>query len=148
MGRFSPLAGAIALAFVALACAAVAMHSAHRQTELLAAMPPYMSSLEQKAPSQSALLRQQQLMDGLVVDPNSENPSADFYADNDDGAYDNEDDVEVTPSRLLACWLSWSLQTGIPGRGERSKRRWPALKPTAARQLTGQLGSCSPACEL
>ncbi|KAJ1485362.1 hypothetical protein T484DRAFT_1793735 [Baffinella frigidus] len=96
---------AIALAFVALACAAVAMHSAHRQTELLAAMPPYMSSLEQKAPSQSALLRQQQLMDGLVVDPNSENPSADFYADNDDGAYDNEDDVEdAGEGNILPGW--------------------------------------------
>ena len=113
--RVSPLAGAIALAFVALACTGVAMHSAHRQTELSAAMPPYMSSLEEAPPRQAtqASLRQQQMIDGgkIMVDQNSDDPSADFLKNNEEGAYDDDEDVEVTAPRPQPADFALNLQT-------------------------------------
>jgi len=132
--RVSPLAGAIALAFVALACTAVAMHSAHRQTELFAAMPPYMSSLEEAPPRQGAQasLRQQQMTD---IDSNSDDPAAEFLKSNEEGEYDDDDDVEVTSSRPLA--------TCSPGCERVAASRSASLCPGGLRLWMAEL-TCRP----
>jgi hypothetical protein len=100
--RAFPLVGAIALAVLALMCTVGMMHRAHQQTELIAWTPRYMTALamENKQHELSNLRQQKMMEEGkILIDPNSENPSADFYAE-DGAAYADDDDVEVRAQQI------------------------------------------------